>query len=1540
MLHPHRQDIHARLLTAIRATAGRSAEELETIASFAAAALAQTRTVVVAGVAPEAFAAQALQLWDFLSAADLSSVSLKVLPEDGGVRVLSVVKDQPFIVDTLRLGLRQLNATRISGVSVVLRVEQGASGWKLASEGEGAAVSLVSFFVKGVDGAQAEAAQADITGRLTLAKAMVQDHTAMMERVEAAAEGAFDVGGEDAIEAAEFLRWLLSDNFVFMGVTSLKEGGEEGEALGFDSVSGSSLWGAAALQARAPLLVVRKSSVESPVHRAGRIDQIQINLASGPVVVRGLFTHRALTQPCRHLPVLRRVLAQVLAASKQRPMSYRYRGLANMFDSLPTEWLFSASVEQVADVLERVFEAEEERAVRVHFMQQDGGETTFALIAIPERRYSDAVRARVLDELTRVTGATYTDSSLFAGRFDSALLQVLQTGTRALTDLDREQLQRFVDEISTPWAERMEPALSARFGDAAPALLARYGDAFPAEYTEITQGAEAATDIAFLEEARKSGQVTARVHVESGDVYLSVYQDKDVFLTTLLPVLDNFGLVIKDAVAYEVKLDGQVLHIDSLRLGEGGIAPLLVLERAEKLVAGLQAVFGGHISSDAFNRLILAANLSWQEVDLVRAYVGYARQLGLRQSIPRTQEILLNQSETVAAAIQYFHARFNPALDGDRAAAMEATSSALSERLRAIRTNDEDTVLRTLANLIESSLRTNFYRTDRVCHYISFKIDHAKVKQMPLPRMMVEIYVHHREVEGVHLRGGPVARGGLRFSDRADFRTEVLGLVSTQMVKNVVIVPEGSKGGFYIKYTIDNPAERRRKGDELYQILIRGMLDVTDNIVGGAIVRPPNVVPHDGNDPYLVVAADKGTAHLSDTANRLSLAYGFWLGDAFASGGSNGYDHKAVGITARGGWVLVKRHFREMGMDADRDLFTCVGVGDCAGDVFGNGVIETRKMRLQGAFNHVHIFLDPNPDAETSYEERLRLFNEVKGWEHYNKALISAGGGVFDRKAKSIPLSPEVKAMLGTLADELTPDQVISLILKMPVDLLWNGGIGTYVRATWETNADANDPPNDDLRVTAADLRCKIVGEGGNLGFTQAARVEYALNGGRLNTDFVDNSGGVDTSDHEVNLKILLNPMVASGRITEQERNDFLRSLTDEVAGAVLDDSNANGRLISLDVVRSKRDPFPFGRAIDWLCNRGNISRQRLVLPGEQELRRRASLNLGLTRPELSIIQAHVKMHVRKMLAQEDVSTIPGFDKILLSYFPAAVQQRFGADIPGHMLAKSIGMTTVLTRVATDAGASFFPIFLDLTGASAGRLAGAWLAAMELVDGEALKAELVASKMPAANAYDTWITFTVGLTNLVAAWLSPGSRGYLGEDKARFQAALSAIAASRGAADAAATAQIVDACVAKGLNAATAERLVNSADAVLASEVCAIADARGETIEAAARRYLAVGQASHLLATTRAIGQRKGEGRWDPVALGILQLRYQSLLRELALSTESISELSLGVDRAAETYAASARIGAVARVLSQVVGENADVAALLVGEQQIRAVLA
>jgi glutamate dehydrogenase len=802
-----------------------------------------------------------------------------------------------------------------------------------------------------------------------------------------------------------------------------------------------------------------------------------------------------------------------------------------------------------------------------------------------------------------------------------------------------------------------------------------------------------------------------------------------------------------------------------------------------------------------------------------------------------------------------------------------------------------------------------------------------------------EIYVQHAEMEGVHLRAGPIARGGVRFSDRADFRVETLRLLATQAVKNVGIVPQGARGSFYCTSRIDDPAERRRRGDALYGWYVRGLLDLTDNYVDGAPSRPPRVVTHDAFDPYLVVAPDHGTEHLSDAANAIAAAYGHWLGDAFASSGSDGYDHRAMGSTARGAWVLVHRHFRELGMDVDAQSFSCVGIGDCAGEVFGAGVTLSPNMRLLGAFSDTHLLLDPDPDPRVALAERERLCREQRGWAAYHPGCLGPGGGVFDRRARSVALSPQARAMLGTLAEELPPNEVVRLLLKMHVDLLWSGGTGTFVRGSHESNADVNDPTNDAVRVSAPELRCAVIGEGGHHGLTQAARVEYALAGGRVNADFVDNAAGVDTSDHEVNLKILLNPLVADGRLSREGRDELLRSLADDVTRAVLEGRNATGRLLSLDVVRSRREPYTTAHAMDWLCARGGASRAALGLPSDDDLKRRAEARIGLTRPELAVVQAHVKLLVRGMLADEDPTVLPGFAHLVADWFPRAVRERHAEHLPRHMLAREIGMTRAVERVLTDAGVAFFPLVTEITGASAERVAGGWLAAMELIDGEALKADLSAARARPDVAYYAWTTVTDALTELVTLWSAPGHRDALAEDRARFDAALSAIVATRSAADAAAARAIVEAHASKGIPERTAERIADAANCALASMVCAVADARGEPVVDAARRTQAIGHATRLLPVLRGIAQRRAGGRWDPVALGVLRLRYHALLRDLATYTHIGPELALGVDQAAAALAAGP-LGAAARVVDHVVGEGFDIPALLVAEQQVRAALA
>ncbi len=1468
--------------------------------------------------------------------------------EHGQATVTTVMPDQPFIVDTVRLALARCGATYAGGFNAVVGIGRDGSGHLTRVDGDGDRLeSIVLMEAEGIDQAALDSLCRDLHAALRLSQSAVSDFQAMIDVVDGAS---FQFGrmadrnpdrGEDLRETAEFLRWLLADNFVFMGLVC----GDQ--RLGFASESVSDVWNQSALLRWTEsdrLVDVRKGVLESPVHRAGRVDEIRVAVPSAngagvkPILIQGMFTYRAITQPSRHVPLLRRTLAGILRGQESQPGSYRYKGIANVFDSLPTEFLFGAETEEIVELVDRVLEAEQEHEVRVHVVQNNEDETTFVLAALPRERWSDDLRARMQNSLVASTGASYSDHGVFVGRYQTMLVHFFLTGTQALPGESREALLAELRRMATPWHDLVFVALQSRFADErANELFLRYGNAFAGVYTQVTEPERAAADIDMLERLGATNPVEAALYRDSrGRINLRLYQADDIILSDILPVLDDFGLVVTDQYADEVRPLGQAARtIDTFRLkGVTAVEDAELLSLASLLEDAIRAVFDKKMPVDPLNRIVLRAKIPWQAVDLLRAYNGYARQLGLRYTLVRVQEILLGRPSLVQKLWTYFQARFDPALEGDRAEQMRLAADACESEIVQVTDHDQDRVFTTLFNLMQATLRTNFYRQDRLEHYISFKVDASAVKIMAEPRLKYEVYVHHREVEGVHLRGGSIARGGIRWSDREDYRREIFDLASTQMVKNVLIVPEGSKGGFYIKNR-DANEPIRAQADRLYRILVRGMLDVTDNIRGGTIVPPPQVVRHDGDDPYIVVAADKGTAHLSDTANGISQSYNFWLDDAFASGGSNGYDHKKVGITARGGWMTARRLFSEMGINTRTDIFTAVGVGDPSGDVFGNGVVEHRTMKLIAAFNHLHIFIDPDPDPETSYIERKRLFDGALGWEHYDTSKLSPGGGIFSRRAKSIHLTPEIKNRLGVLQDELPVDVVLRLILRLDVDLLWNGGIGTYVKATHESHADAGDPTNDAVRVNASELRAKVVGEGGNLGFTSAGRIEYALRGGRINTDFIDNSGGVDMSDHEVNLKILLNPMVTDGILTLDQRNALLESMTEEVARDVLANNDRHGRQLSLDQARALRDPMTFSGAIDWVCRKGNRSRATLSLPTDDVLQRRALAGQGVTRPELAVLQAHVKMHVFKELNVSDPSILPNFDEKVLGYFPQTVREKYPDQIAKHMLRRDIGMTVVVNEIVGDNGALFFPMVSELTGQPMVRIAHAWYLASDLVGAKAIRADLNATGAPLDVLYRAWVQVTDAIMGLVTQWLAPGEPGADAEDRELIRLALARIGSLRGTAHEARIDARADAFNGTAIPEDLRRRIALLGELSVAREVARGFDGSME-LDDALVSHLALGEASRLLPAIRALESRKASGGWDPVAIGILRNRYVALLRQLQQTVDVQREVKLGVDRVAARLGRG-ELAPLRDLMTHLLGERPDVSALLVAEERVRA---
>ncbi len=890
-------------------------------------------------------------------------------------------------------------------------------------------------------------------------------------------------------------------------------------------------------------------------------------------------------------------------------------------------------------------------------------------------------------------------------------------------------------QVGKSWVRGTLDELESTLGpERAASLVGKMMAVIPAGYDELNWPKTAALDLPIVDRLSHPGgddMATAMIQFveEDADVWrFRVYRRGDkIALADLLPLLDQLGFRALDERSFPFEVNDDVtvwLH------DVGAVAPAGVEmddERRASVQSTFMAQFRGEIEVDRLNSLVAGAGLSSRRVEILRAYVRYLRQIGFPFSQQFVETVLLRYGRIAADLTELFDALFNPARAGSSDADRARTS--VLGALDGVPALDDDRTLRTLLALIDATVRTNAYRQadgGGSRPVLSFKLDTSKVPDLPLPRPMFEIWVCSPRVEGVHLRNGRIARGGIRWSDRReDFRTEVLGLVKAQIVKNAVIVPTGAKGGFVLKRPPASSEDLRAEGVACYREYIAGLLDVTDNIVDGEVVPPPQTVRRDGDDPYLVVAADKGTATFSDVANEISAAYGFWLGDAFASGGSVGYDHKAVGITARGAWESVRRHVRVLGKDVDTDPLTMVGIGDMSGDVFGNGLLRSPHVRLVAAFDHRHVFIDPDPDPAESFAERRRLFNLARSsWADYDPALLSAGGGVYPRSLKSIQISPQAQAVLGAERATFTPNELVSAILRAPVDVLWNGGIGTYVKGLTETHADVGDRANDGLRVNGGELRCRVVGEGGNLGFTQLGRIEFASQGGLINTDAIDNSAGVDCSDHEVNIKVLFGPVVASGRMTMAERDALLEEMTDEVAELVLDDNRA--QTLALTVARAQSNPMVnvHARYLNLLEGEGWLNRALEFLPTDKQLAERQTMGGGLTTPEFAVLMAYTKSTNSTELSTSEVPDDPYLEPDLLRYFPTVLQQRFADDIRSHRLRREIITTQISNQMSNISGISFDHRMHEETGSGVADVIRAWVATRDILGVDEMWAEV------------------------------------------------------------------------------------------------------------------------------------------------------------------------------------------------------------------------
>ena len=1196
---------------------------------------------------------------------------------------------------------------------------------------------------------------ADILGEVAV---VVDDFPAMCDRlgeVNTAIAASECVAQEHKDEAGAFIEWLLRDHMTMLGYEYLqvKRSGSSARikvdkkaSLGLlrqrktravDDLQ-ADLENMSLEQLHKKQLSFSKSPVRSRVHRLTYPDYVVVKVfdEAGEVIGQhrfiGLYTSSVYTMNPNLIPILRRKVEQILALSNMEWAEHESRELARVVEVFPRDELFQSSVQDLYETINTVNRIQERRQTRLFVRKDVHDKFVTCIVYIPRDRYTTEQREKIESILTT---AFHAQESEFTTHFSESILVrchfVLRVDPAIAVEFDASELEDQIVQATLAWEDRLRLRLIEEFGEEKGEQYVRdLGPGFPPGYRDDFDPRVAVLDIKKILRLMNGEEVAMslyRLVEEGGDkLRLRLYHSvKSLPLSDVLPILENLGLRVVTERPYGVRaLGGKIYWVQEFSLIYSLSHNVVMDEVKDEFEDAFARIWFGEAESDSFNRLLIGTRLSWREIALLRAYARYLRQVNFPYSVNYIAETMANHLDITASIVELFLTRFSPVFDGDedwRGQRELAVEERILDSLEEVTNLGQDRIFRQFVRVIKATLRTNFFQEGEggsLKPYFSFKLRPSAIPDIPQPVPMYEIFVYSPRVEGVHLRGGKVARGGLRWSDRQeDFRTEVLGLVKAQQVKNAVIVPVGAKGGFVARQLRPDMSrdEIQQEGIACYKLFIRGLLDITDNRSGSDVVRPAHVVAKDDEDPYLVVAADKGTATFSDIANALAAEYNFWLGDAFASGGSVGYDHKKMGITARGAWVSVQRHFREMEVDVQETDFTVVGIGDMAGDVFGNGMLSSPHIRLLAAFNHMHIFVDPDPDAATSFAERERLFQLPRSsWEDYNLELISSGGGIFPRAAKSITISPEMQERFDIEAERLPPNELISHILRAPVDLIWNGGIGTYVKSRVETHTDVGDKSNDGLRVNATELRCRVIGEGGNLGVTQLARVEFALNGGRSNTDFVDNAGGVDCSDHEVNIKILLNAVVARGDLTEKHRNALLEEMTDSVSELVLNNNYRQVQAISLTEFQAEERSGEFRRFIRTFEEHGKLDRALEFIPSDEELAERRVQGKALTRPELSVLISYSKAVLKEELIDSDLGEDPYLARAVNSAFPPRLVQEYGTEIQEHRLHREIMATQIANDIVNRMGLNFMLRQSKATGALPADVARAYTTVFEI----------------------------------------------------------------------------------------------------------------------------------------------------------------------------------------------------------------------------------
>ncbi|MCP5334277.1 MAG: NAD-glutamate dehydrogenase [Oceanospirillaceae bacterium] len=1311
-----------------------------------------------------------ISCWNFLQERNNGSSKIRIFNPDyeehGWQSTHSIIEiisdDLPFLVDSVRMELNKRDMSLHFINHAVLPMCRDAKG-KLDSQnclnpatGKHEVVIYVEID-RHTDAKVLHALLHSIEQVIADVRLVVDDFTAIKDKAVQAIEhveknkGTFSAA--EMTEAKDFILWMLNNHFTFLACEDF-EITEQGKKQLWRRVknSGCGLFRAQshgedeqdlnALSASqrevilAPQIIsFSKSSRRSTVHRPAYPDYITVRYVdkNGQVTggrrFMGMFTSKVYTESPFSIPIVRNHANEVMARSGFKADSHNGKELRRILEVFPRDELIHTDVDQLFNTALGVLNIQERRQTRVFIRQDKLGKFMSCIVYVPRDLYNTELRNKVQHILVEAFAPVDIEFTTF---FSESVLARTHFSLCLNPDDQREvdiaKLQQQIQSVARSWQDDLTSALIEGVGEEkAHHYLHLYRNAFTSSYRESSNARTAVVDIQHIQSIREGESIAMTLYRnitdEGAKFRFKLYvEDRMMPLSDVIPILENMGLRVMGEHPYGLtRSDGKAIWIHDFEL-EYNAAQQIDLHASKQLFQdAFAAIWRREAENDSFNRLLLGAHLEWRDVGLLRAYARYMKQIRFGISEQFIADALCRYPHIAALLVSFFAARFDVKRKSDsREKLLAKLEKQFMELVDSVENLTEDKIFRRYFEIFNATVRTNYFQPDKDGknkHYFSFKMVSKLISNMPLPRPMFEIFVYSPRVEGVHLRGGKVARGGLRWSDRfEDFRTEVLGLVKAQQVKNAVIVPVGAKGGFVAKCLPEGDRDAiQAEGIACYKIFIRGLLDITDNLINGEVVPPENVVRHDADDPYLVVAADKGTATFSDISNGISLERGFWLGDAFASGGSVGYDHKKMGITARGAWVSVQRHFRERDFNVQQQDFTVVGIGDMAGDVFGNGLLRSEHALLVAAFNHMHIFIDPAPDGKKSFAERQRMFNLPRSsWADYDAKLISKGGGIFLRSAKYIDLTPEMKKVFDIQADRLSPTELISAILKAPVDLIWNGGIGTYVKASSETHADVGDKANDALRINGNELRAKVVGEGGNLGFTQRGRIEYGLKGGASFTDFIDNAGGVDCSDHEVNIKILLNGLVMGGDMTMKQRNQLLVEMTDDVADLVLKNNYRQTQSIALAFSEAKTRIDEYRRLMNEFEEAGKLDRAIEYLPSEDELTERKNQGTGLTRPELSVLICYTKGDLKERLNKAEIASDEYLGKALATAFPARMGKEFAGPMAEHRLRSNIVATQLANEMVNRMGITYVNRMQDSTGSDLISIVKAYVTARDV----------------------------------------------------------------------------------------------------------------------------------------------------------------------------------------------------------------------------------